>query len=72
MRWSLSGVPEGMAKIEKVEKIAGITRSTIYDYIKRGVFPSPVRITPSRVAWHIADVEAWVAERQREWETRRK
>jgi prophage regulatory protein len=44
----------------------GLARSAIYQAIKDGRFPKPVRIGARAVAWRHQDVERWIAERQRE------
>jgi prophage regulatory protein len=44
-----------------VETRTGLSRSSIYQRIKDGSFPAPVRIGPRAVAWVEADIEAWQA-----------
>jgi prophage regulatory protein len=43
-----------------IESITGLSRSTIYDLIKKGQFPKPIKLTARAVAWSRADVLAWV------------
>ena len=38
-------------------------RSTIYQYIKDGVFPKPVPLGPRAVGWLESDVTEWIAAR---------
>ena len=38
-------------------------RSTLYGWIKKGLFPPPIRIGPRRVAWRETEVDAWIAAR---------
>jgi prophage regulatory protein len=38
----------------------GLSRPSIYRYIKRGRFPPRRRVGPNRVAWVPADVVAWI------------
>jgi prophage regulatory protein len=42
-----------------VEKLAGISRATIYRMIKAGKFPRPVSIGTGAVRWKQSDVTAW-------------
>jgi len=44
-----------------VEARSGLSRSTLYDYIKAGRFPPPVRIGIRAVGWLASDVDAWLA-----------
>ncbi|MEO6340702.1 MAG: AlpA family transcriptional regulator [Caulobacteraceae bacterium] len=47
-------LPEVMAR-------TGLPRSTIYDGVRDGHFPRPVRIGARNVAWNEADVERWAS-----------
>jgi prophage regulatory protein len=38
----------------------GLSRPSIYRYMKRGRFPPRRRVGPNRVAWLPADVVAWI------------
>ena len=42
-----------------VEKLAGISRATIYRMIKAGKFPRPLSIGTGAVRWRQSDVTAW-------------
>lgn len=46
-----------------VEDLTSISTSTIYDMMKRGAFPRPVKIGLRRVAWVEADVQNWITGR---------
>lgn len=39
-------------------------RSTIYRKVLDGTFPAPILIAPSRKAWRLSAVMAWIAERE--------
>jgi len=45
------------------ETRTGLSRSTIYQYIKDGVFPKPVPLGPRAVGWLESDVSEWIAGR---------
>lgn len=45
----------------EVEAITGLARSTIYDRVRNGRFPSPVILGARSVGWRQSDVEAWIA-----------
>ena len=38
----------------------GLSRPSIYRYMKRGQFPARRRVGPNRVAWVPAEVVAWI------------
>jgi prophage regulatory protein len=39
----------------------GLARSTIYAYVKRGLFPCQRRLGPGRVGWRASEVRDWMA-----------
>jgi len=51
--WSLKAV---VAK-------TGLSRSSIYSYVARGIFPRQRRLGPRRVAWLASEVRMWMASR---------
>ncbi len=58
--------PEDPATLLSIEMICQRTtaaRSTIYSWVRKGVFPGPVRVGPRRVAWRKTDVDEWIASR---------
>jgi prophage regulatory protein len=50
---------------KQVETRTGLSRSTIYQYIKDGDFPKPVPLGPRAVGWLESDVSDWIAARVR-------
>ena len=48
---------------KQVETRTGLSRSTIYQYIKDGFFPKPVPLGPRAVGWLESDVSDWIAAR---------
>ena len=49
----------------QVEQRTGLSRSTLYQYIKDGNFPKPVPLGPRAVGWLEAEVRDWIATRIR-------
>lgn len=48
---------------KQVEARTGLARSTIYQYMKDGVFPKPVQLGPRAVGWIEADISTWISQR---------
>jgi prophage regulatory protein len=48
---------------KQIEARTGLARSTIYLYIKEGIFPKPVQLGPRAVGWLESEVSEWIAER---------
>ena len=41
----------------------GLARSTIYAYVKQGLFPRQRRLGPGRVGWRASEVRHWIESR---------
>jgi prophage regulatory protein len=41
----------------------GFSKSTLWELVRRGQFPRPVRISSRAVAWKSSEVERWIEER---------
>ena len=46
-----------------VEKLVGLKRAWIYQLMRQGEFPLPVRLGDRAVAWRESDIAAWISER---------
>lgn len=46
-----------------VEAATGLSRSSIYEMMKNGDFPRPVRIGKRAVAWRESAISDWLANR---------
>lgn len=49
----------------EVEARTGLSRSTIYDWMKRGDFPQPVKLGERLVAWKESDITEWMEAREK-------
>jgi len=50
----------------QVQQRTGLSRSTLYQYIKDGDFPKPVQLGMRAVGWLESDISDWIAKRVRE------
>ena len=48
---------------EEVQRVCGISRSTMYEMIRAGAFPAPVLLTKRNVGWRESDIAGWLASR---------
>ena len=55
---------EKLLRRPEVEARTGLSRSTLYDWMKRGDFPAPVRLGARLVAWRESDVTEWLESRE--------
>jgi len=49
-----------ISAIEVCRKVGGIGKSTLYLWIKKGIFPPGTRVGPRRTAWSTAVVDQWL------------
>lgn len=48
---------------KEVQALTGLSRSTIYDQMSRGLFPRPIKLTGRAVAWPESSLSAWLEAR---------
>lgn len=42
-----------------------VSKTTLWRLSRRGDLPQPIQLSPGRIGWRAADLEAWLAARQR-------
>jgi prophage regulatory protein len=60
MTESIQPTIKTILRLKHVKARTGLSRSTIYQRIKDGVFPMQVSLGPRAVGWLEADIEAWI------------
>lgn len=50
-------------RLSEVKTATGMSRSWLYEAIRRGEFPAPISIGVRAVAWDSADIADWQASR---------
>lgn len=55
--------PIRMLRLSQVAAITGLSKTKIYQLQIQGDFPMRVQLSPRRVAWVEAEVQAWLAAR---------
>lgn len=55
---------ETLLRRPQVEARTGLSRSTIYDWMKSGNFPLPVKLGARLVAWRESDIRQWLETRE--------
>ena len=48
--------------IDKVAKSLGVARSTVYSWVKKGIFPEAGKLGPKLRRWRRDDIEQWQRE----------
>ncbi len=52
-----------LLRIQKVQALTGLARSTLYKLVLEKDFPSPIPLTGRTVAWDSVAVDAWIRAR---------
>ena len=52
-----------LIRLKEVMSICGMSRSSVYLAIKKGQFPSPVKLSTRSIAWLKSEVIAWAESR---------
>ena len=50
---------------QEVEELTGLSRSTIYAWVRQGRFPRPVKVGPHAVRWYLDEVLEFINSRPR-------
>ena len=62
-----SGVSNGKTKNISARSaskgMVGVSDKTIWQWVKRGEFPAPVKLSDSVTVWRLSDVQAWMQSR---------
>ena len=56
--------PDRVLRRREVEARVGVSRSTLYEWMKQGEFPLPIKLGKRAVAWRESDVTAWLESRK--------
>ena len=54
---------EQYLNIQEITASLKVSKSTLWRWIKQGLFPRPVRLGPKAVRWRESDIAAWDRER---------
>ena len=49
----------------EVEELTGLSKSTIYAWMRQGLFPQPVKVGPHAVRWYLDEVLDFINSRPR-------
>jgi len=55
--------PDKLLRLERVQDLIGLGRSSIYAKVKNGTLPAPVRLSARAVGWRESDIFQWIKSR---------
>ena len=56
-----------LLRLREVMHVVGLKKSTIYNMIKQGTFPKPIKISSRAVAWLEDTIMTWINMRKEMW-----
>lgn len=69
MRNKLEVTTIRIIRLPDVQALVGLSKATIYRYIKEGSFPKPRKIGSRAVAWATAEIDEWISVKMGESQT---
>ncbi|HWW56549.1 MAG TPA: AlpA family phage regulatory protein [Sphingopyxis sp.] len=58
----MSDRPDRLVRLDTVISRTGLSRSTIYEKIADGTFPSQIRLSKNAVGWRESQLDLWIAD----------
>jgi prophage regulatory protein len=56
-------INERLIRLPEVVQMTGISKTTVYEHIKRGTFPKSYYISKRASAWKLSEITAWIDSR---------
>jgi len=50
-------------RVNELTKILSVSRASIYNWLNKGTFPKPIKISDSVTVWRKSDIEDWITSR---------
>jgi prophage regulatory protein len=58
-----TSTPDRFIRLPELLTIVGVSRASIWNYVKAQTFPQPVKLSPRLVGWRESEVQNWIATR---------
>jgi prophage regulatory protein len=53
-----------LLRLQEVKKVTGLSRSSIYGFIKQSGFPKQIKLGERAVAWDEQEIQEWIESRK--------
>ena len=53
-------------RVNELTKILSVSRASIYNWLNKGTFPKPIKISDSVNVWRASDIQKWVKDKEGE------
>lgn len=61
----MSDIKIKLIHAREVQRICGLSKSTMYRLMRTGLFPEPLKIGPKAVRWREDEIQEWIDSRER-------
>jgi prophage regulatory protein len=51
-------------RLPETRRVTGVSRTTLYDWMKAGRFPQAVKLGPRSIGWRESDINDWLSSRE--------
>lgn len=58
-----TSTPQRLLRLPDVCALVSLGKSSIYEGVKAGTFPAPIKLSRRAVCWPAASIDAWITER---------
>ena len=53
-------------RVNDLTKILSVSRASIYNWLNKGTFPKPIKISDNVNVWRASDIQKWVKDKEGE------
>ncbi len=53
---------KGLLRAKQILPFIGISKSTLWEWSKNGLFPQPIKLSSTVTVWKASDIHQWLAE----------
>ena len=51
-------------RVSHLQQKLGVSRSSLWSWVKQGTFPKPIKLGKNCTAWNSADIDSWIEQRK--------
>ena len=64
-----SGINKGKTRVigeRRASKgLIGVSEKTLWEWVRKGEFPQPIKLSPTITVWRATDITAWMKQKDR-------
>ena len=53
-----------MISIKEASKILGVSEKTLWEWVRKGEFPQPIKLSPTITVWRATDIAEWMKSKE--------